>query len=347
MGCVSRLTIRTPNFLVEDLFGHRISYLRVSITDRCNERCRYCMPEEEQVWFQRDEVLSYDEMLRVIRVGATLGIKKIRVTGGEPLTRPGAVDFCSEIARIPGIDDVGISTNGTLLAKLEGGITAAERIVRAGVRSANISLDSLDRESYRRTTSRDLLPGVLAGIDAALDAGFQSIKLNCVLIKNQSERDLIPLIDFAAQKNLLLRFIELMPVSTQDVLSEDNFLPIATAKRLIEEKLGELIPQPDFKTNGPSTYFQVQGRQQRVGFIGAMTNLHFCENCNKLRLTCDGKLRPCLGSYLEFDLREALRANCSDAELASLIEHVVSKKPKEHDFRDNYQPNRRMIAIGG
>lgn len=332
---------------MEDLFGHRISYLRVSITDRCNERCRYCMPEEEQAWFAKEDTLSYDEMLRTVRVGATLGIKKIRVTGGEPLTRPGVADFCADLAKIPGISDIGISTNGTLLAKTEDGITMAERLVKAGVRTANISLDSLDRETYQRTTSRDLLPRVLEGIDAAIAAGFQSIKLNCVLMKGQTERELPALIDFAHQKNALLRFIELMPVSTQDMLSEDNFLPIATAKALVEQTSGALTPLPDFRTNGPAAYHLIPATGQKIGFIGAMTNLHFCENCDKLRLTYDGKLRPCLGSFLEFDLRSVLRGGCSDAELAAFFENVVARKPKEHDFRDNYQPNRKMIAIGG
>ncbi len=332
---------------MEDLFGHRISYLRVSITDRCNERCRYCMPEEEQAWFAKEDTLSYDEMLRTVRVGATLGIKKIRVTGGEPLTRPGVADFCADLAKIPGISDIGISTNGTLLAKTEDGITMAERLVKAGVRTANISLDSLDRDVYQRTTSRDLLPRVLEGIDAAVTAGFQSIKLNCVLMKGQTERELPALIDFARQKNALLRFIELMPVSTQDMLSEDNFLPIATAKALVEQTSGSLTPLPDFRTNGPAAYHLIPATGQKIGFIGAMTNLHFCENCDKLRLTCDGKLRPCLGSFLEFDLRSVLRGGCSDAELAAFFENVVARKPKEHDFRDNYQPNRKMIAIGG
>lgn len=332
---------------MEDLFGHRISYLRVSVTDRCNERCRYCMPEEEQTWFAKEETLSYDELLRVVRVGATLGIKKIRVTGGEPLTRPGVAGFCAELSRIPGIDEIGISTNGTLLAKLDGGITIAEHLVKAGVRTANISLDSLDRAVYQRTTSRDLLPRVLEGIDAARAAGFQSIKLNCVLMKGQTERELPALIDFAREKNALLRFIELMPVSTQEVLSDDTFLPVATAKKLVEQTTGPLIESPDFKTNGPAVYHRAPATGQKIGFIGAMTNLHFCENCNKLRLTCDGKLRPCLGSYLEFDLRTVLRSGCTDAELAAFFQNVVSRKPKEHDFRHNYQPNRRMIAIGG
>lgn len=332
---------------MEDAFGHRISYLRVSVTDRCNERCRYCMPEEEQAWFPKEEVLSYDEMLRVLRVGAGLGIRKVRVTGGEPLTRPGVADFCAQVAAIPGIEDIGISTNGTLLGKLDDGLTLAERLVQAGVRTVNISLDTLDPDAYRRTTGRDLLPRVLEGIDAALAAGFAAVKLNCVLIKGQTEPEFGRLIDFARTKGALLRFIELMPVSTQEVLSEANFLSAGHALRAIEAQLGALTPCPDFRTNGPSTYYEVPASGQKLGFIGAMTNLHFCENCNKLRLTSDGKLRPCLGSYLEFDLREALRAGCSDEALNQLILGVVARKPKEHDFRHNYQPNRRMIAIGG
>jgi len=332
---------------VEDAFGHRISYLRVSVTDRCNERCRYCMPEEEQAWFPREEVLSYDEMLRVLRVGATLGIRKVRVTGGEPLTRPGVTEFCAQITAIPGIEQVGISTNGTLLSRLEEGETLAARLVKAGVGSANISLDSLDRESYRRTTSRDLLPKVLEGVDAAIAAGFSSIRLNCVLMKNQTEAQMLPLMDYAREKGALLRFIELMPVSTQEVLSEDSFLSAGAALRLVEAHHGPLKPLPGFKTNGPATYYEIPRTGQKVGFIGAMTNLHFCEACNKLRLTSDGKLRPCLGSCLEFDLRERLRGGCSDGDLAQFIHDVVARKPREHDFRHNYQPNRRMIAIGG
>ena len=332
---------------MEDAFGHRISYLRVSVTDRCNERCRYCMPEEEQAWFPKDEVLSYDEMLRVLRVGAGLGIKKVRVTGGEPLTRPGVADFCAQIAEIPGIDQIGISTNGTLLSKLEGGVSIAQRLVNAGVKTANISLDSMDRVIYQRATSRDLLPRVLEGIDAAIAAGFDSIRLNCVLMKNQTEREFVPLIDYARSKGALIRFIELMPVSTQDVLKEDSFLATGVALKMVEEHFGPLTPLPDFKTNGPATYYEIPATGQKIGFIGAMTNLHFCESCNKLRLTSDGKLRPCLGSYLEFDLKTVLRDGCTDTELADFLHSAVARKPKEHDFRDNYQPNRRMIAIGG
>ncbi|TDU80945.1 cyclic pyranopterin phosphate synthase [Prosthecobacter fusiformis] len=305
------------------------------------------MPEEEQAWFPKDEVLSYEEMLRVIRVGAGLGIRKVRVTGGEPLTRPGVADFCASINEIAGIEEIGISTNGTLLSKQENGVSMAARLVKAGVRSANVSLDSLDGGTYQRSTGRDLLPKVMEGIDAAIDAGFRSIRLNCVLMKNQTEREFVPLMNYAWEKGLLLRFIELMPVSTQEVLKEDHFLATGLARQLIEQHTGPLVPLPNFKTNGPAMYYAVPGTEQKIGFIGAMTNLHFCESCNKLRLTSDGKLRPCLGSWLEFDLRSVLRSGCTDAELADFIHHVVARKPKEHDFRDNYQPNRRMIAIGG
>lgn len=335
---------------MEDAFGHFISYLRISITDRCNERCRYCMPEEDQVWQEKDQMLAFEEILRIVRVGTSLGIQKVRVTGGEPLTRPGVVDFCRDLSQIPGIRDIGISTNGTLLSRIEtsgNGQNTAARLVSAGVRTANVSLDSLNPETYRRTTSRDLLPSVLRGIDDALSAGFTSLKLNCVLMKNQTEDEFTALIRFAREKGALLRFIELMPVSTTDVLSDANFLSCGTARQIIEQTHGPLLPRPDFKTNGPASYFQIPGTDQLIGFIGAMTNLHFCESCNKLRLTCDGKLRPCLGSYLEFDLLGPLRAGCTDDELRTLFFDVVARKPKEHDFRNNYQPNRRMIAIGG
>ena len=152
---------------------------------------------------------------------------------------------------------------------------------------------------------------------------------------------------FAGEHGYLLRFIELMPVSTTEVLSEENFLPVAEARRLIERGTGPLLPRPDFRTNGPASYCQLPGSDQLVGFIGALTNLHFCESCNKLRLTCDGKLRPCLGSHLEFDLRDPLRAGASDEELRGLFRMVVDRKPLQHDFRDSYQPNRKMVAIGG
>jgi GTP 3',8-cyclase len=332
---------------MEDRFGHRISYLRVSITDRCNERCTYCMPRELQEWLPREDILSYEETLRLIRISAQLGVTKIRVTGGEPLVRRNIIDFIRQIPKVPGITSLGISTNGTLLAHKIDGRTMAAALRAAGVRSINVSLDTLNPFLYAQITGRDLHSHALEGIDAARAAGFDQIKLNTVLMRGRNEDQLVPLIEFAAERNLILRFIELMPVSTTEVLSDENFLPVGEAKRTIEREFGELTLEPTFRTNGPATYYQIPGRDQRVGFIGAMTNLHFCESCNKLRLTCDGKLRPCLGSYLEFDIMKPLRAGASDDELRQFFIDVVDRKPEQHDFRNNYRPDRKMIAIGG
>jgi cyclic pyranopterin phosphate synthase len=333
---------------MQDRHGHRISYLRVSITDRCNERCTYCMPQELQEWLPREEILTFEETLRLIRIAAELGVSKVRVTGGEPLTRRDIVHFIAQIPKIPGIKSLGLSTNGTLLARrITAGKTMAMALREAGVQSINISLDTLDRHVYFRITGRDLHAQVLEGIDAAIAVGFDQIKLNTVLMRCRNEDQLIPLIEFATSRNLILRFIEMMPVSTTEVLGENNFMSILEAKRIVESIYGSLIPETKFRTNGPATYYQIPGCRQRIGFIGAMTNLHFCESCNKLRLTCDGKLRPCLGSYLEFDILKPLRAGASDAELKQFFLDVVERKPAQHDFRDNYQPNRKMIAIGG
>ena len=333
---------------MQDRYGHRISYLRVSITDRCNERCTYCMPQELQEWLPRDEILSFEETLRIIRVAAELGVSKVRVTGGEPLTRRDVVHFIAQIPKISGIKSLGLSTNGTLLTRqISSGKTTATALREAGVQSVNISLDTLDRHVYSQITGRDFHAQVLEGIDAAIAVGFDQIKLNTVLMRGRNEDQLVPLIEFAASHNLILRFIEMMPVSTIDVLDENNFISVLEAKRLIESSYGCLIPEAEFRTNGPAAYYQIPGQKQRIGFIGAMTNLHFCESCNKLRLTCDGKLRPCLGSYLEFDIMKPLRAGASDAELRQFFLDVVERKPAQHYFRDNYQPNRKMIAIGG
>ena len=333
---------------MQDRYGHRISYLRVSITDRCNERCTYCMPQELQEWLPRQEILTFEETLRLVGIAAELGVSKVRITGGEPLTRRDVIDFIRRIPEIPRITSIGLSTNGTLLAReIAPGKSMASALRAAGVGSVNVSLDTLDGEVYSQITGRDFHEQVLRGIDAAIVAGFEQIKLNTVLMRGRNEDQLIPLIEFAAHRNLILRFIELMPVSTTEVLDDKNFMPVNEAKRMIESRYGRLIPEAEFRTNGPAMYYQIPGRRQRIGFIGAMTNLHFCENCNKLRLTCDGKLRPCLGSYLEFDIMTPLRAGASDQELKQFLLDVVDRKPEQHDFRENYQPNRKMIAIGG
>jgi cyclic pyranopterin phosphate synthase len=219
--------------------------------------------------------------------------------------------------------------------------------VKRRVRTANISLDTLNRKMYQAITGRDFLPQTLQGIAAAQDAGFESVKLNAVLMRGRNEDVLPDLVRFAQTGNLLLRFIELMPVTTTDVLTDANFLSIGEARRRLEGEFGPLIPEPEFQTNGPASYFRFADSQQRIGFIGAMTNLHFCESCNKLRLTCEGKLRPCLGSHLEFDIKLPMRQGASDEDLRRFFGEVVERKPEQHDFRSNYQPGRRMVAIGG
>jgi GTP 3',8-cyclase len=333
---------------MQDHYGHRISYLRVSITDRCNERCTYCMPQELQEWLPREEILTYEETLRLIRVAAELGVSKLRITGGEPLTRRDVLHFVRQIPEIPGINSIGLSTNGTLLGReIAPGQSMARALHDAGVHSINVSLDTLDPVIYSQITGRDFHAQVIDGIDAAINARFDQIKLNTVLMRGRNEDQLVPLIEFAATRNLVLRFIEMMPVSTTEVLDDRNFMSVFEAKSLIEAAYGNLIPETEFRTNGPATYYQIPGRGQRIGFIGAMTNLHFCDNCNKLRLTCDGKLRPCLGSYLEFDIMRRLRTGASDEQLTQFFLEVVERKPREHDFRNNYEPNRKMIAIGG
>jgi cyclic pyranopterin phosphate synthase len=333
---------------MEDRFGHRINYLRVSITDRCNERCLYCMPQELQEWLPRSEILNFDEITRLVRVASDLGVTKIRVTGGEPLVRQNVLELFRQLGELKKITDIGISTNGSLLGKtVENGETVARALMKCGVRTVNISLDTLNREMYRSITGRDFLPQTLQGIAAAKEAGFERVKLNAVLMRGRNDDVLTDLVRFARTENLLLRFIELMPVTTTDVLTEANFLSIGETRRRLEGEFGPMIPEPDFKTNGPASYYRFADSRQRIGFIGAMTNLHFCETCNKLRLTCEGKLRPCLGSHLEFDIKTPMRQGASDEHLRRFFCEVVERKPEQHDFRYNYQPGRRMVAIGG
>src|SRR5216110_40761 len=245
---------------MQDHYGHRISYLRVSITDRCNERCTYCMPQELQEWLPREEILTFEETLRLIRIAAELGVSKVRITGGEPLTRRDVLDFIRQIPGIPGIGSIGLSTNGTLLARgIPSGETMAGALRGGGVQSVNISLDTLDPATYLQITGRDFHEQVLRGIDAAMAAEFEQIKLNTVLMRDRNEDQLVPLVEFAAARGLILRFIEMMPVSTSEVLEDKNFISILEAKRVIELHHGNLIAEPEFRTNGPAAYYEIPG----------------------------------------------------------------------------------------
>jgi GTP 3',8-cyclase len=322
-----------------DPMGRKVDYLRISITDRCNERCLYCMPEGFTDWKERSEILSYEEILRVVRVAAQLGFRKFRVTGGEPLIRKGVVSLIEEMSRIPGVQSIGMTTNGTRLAAM------AEDLRKAGLRTVNISLDALTPSIYQKITHGEVQP-VLEGIHAAIRAGFDRVKLNMVLIRRMNEEEVWPILQFAAEHQLLLRFIELMPVSLTEVLSEANFLPVGEVMQRISQR-DTLVPLEEPRLgHGPARYYRLQKLGSVVGFIGAITNLHFCDHCNKVRLTADGKIRPCLGNHGEFDLKSVLREG-TDADVAQMFCQALAEKPPEHLFRNNYQPQRIMTAIGG
>jgi GTP 3',8-cyclase len=320
---------------------HLVTYMRISVTDRCNERCAYCLPHDVAIeWLPRGQILTYEEILRVARVATELGVSKFRITGGEPLVRKNVAEFIAELNKLTGVTDIGLSTNATLLAPL------AQQLRNAGVCKFNISLDTLDADLYRELTGNGILSDCLAGIDAGIETGAQ-VKLNVVLMKGKNDDELLDLIDFAASKRVPLRFIELMPISTSDVLTDDNFLSIGHARKIIG-KLYELVSDDIKLGNGPAVYYRADGLPIHLGFIGAMTNPHFCESCNKVRLTADGKLRPCLGAHLEFDLKPVLRAKDStDAKLREVFVQTIRNKPEEHEFRNNYLPGRKMVAIGG
>jgi len=316
-----------------------VDYLRISVTDRCNERCLYCLPEHFQAWMPRDEILTYEEILAIVEVAVERGFKHFRVTGGEPLLRRDICYFLRELVRTPGVESVQLSTNGTRLLEL------AEALHAGGLRRLNVSLDALDPERYRAITHGDVAP-VLAGLRHVKTLGFSSIKLNTVLIRHKNEQEIWPLIEFAASLQIPIRFIELMPVSLTEMLTEENFLPVSEVMALLA-KTDKLIPLEEKMGHGPAKYYRLKKTGAVVGFIGALTNLHFCESCNKVRLTSDGQLRPCLGHHGEFDLKPALRPVVDKAELRVRLDQALAEKPPEHEFRNNWQPQRIMTAIGG
>jgi len=319
--------------------GRRVDYLRISVTDRCNERCLYCLPENYSNWLPRAEILSDEELLAVARTAVSLGFKKFRVTGGEPLVRPGVVDFIRNLVAMPGVESVQLTTNGTRLPQL------AQPLFDAGLRRMNISLDALDDARYKAITGGELQP-VLEGIKLVKQIGFPSVKLNTVLMRGKNENEILPLLNFAAEHDVAIRFIELMPVSLTEMLSEKNFLPVQEVFTMLKRE-DELEPLAEPLGFGPAKYFRLKQRGVTVGLIGALSDLHFCERCNKMRLTCDGKLRPCLGNHLETDLKPALRPELNLEKLENLFRGTLSQKPPEHLFRNNYQPQRVMTAIGG
>ena len=320
-----------------DRHGRVIDYLRISVTDRCNERCLYCMPEGYKGWAQKADHLTAEEIVRVAGAAVRLGFTKIRLTGGEPTIRRDLLEIVRGIGGLPGLETLAISTNGTRLAELAGPLR------EAGVTSINISLDASDAQVYRQVTGGNI-DSVLAGLDAAQAEGFRRIKLNTVLMRGMNEQEIWPLVLFAAERGLPLRFIELMPLSDTDVLTSKNFLSVEEVKEKLAAR-DDLLPLENARLGyGPARYFRMPKTGATVGFIGAMTTPDFCATCNKIRLTADGKLRPCLGRHNEIDLLTAVRTG---EDVASFLSEAIALKPLDHEFRECYQPGRPMTAIGG
>jgi GTP 3',8-cyclase len=321
-----------------DPFGRTIDYLRISVTDRCNERCLYCMPEGYKGWAQKADHLTAAQLIEITRAAARLGFRKFRLTGGEPLIRADFLEIARGIGALEGLHSLGVSTNGLKLAP------QAAELAAAGVRSANVSLDALDPARYRAITGGDVAT-VLAGIRAAQAAGM-FVKLNCVLLRGVNEAEYRPLIRFSAEIGAPLRFIELMPLSRADALTEANFLSVTELRARLHAE-SPLEPLADYRPgHGPARYWRDQATGAHLGFIGAITTSDFCATCNKVRLTADGKLRPCLGRHGEIDLKAALADGAPEA-LEALLAQAIADKPENHEFTENYQPARPMTAIGG
>lgn len=303
-----------------DGFGRRIEYLRISVTDKCNLRCVYCMPEEGMQWLRRDEILGYEEIANVVRVMAGMGLRRIRITGGEPLVRKNLDHLASLLSGVDGIEDVALSTNGVLLAPL------ARRLRDAGVSRVNISLDSLRPERADEMARRPgTLAKVLEGLDAALDAGFDPVKINVVLVRGVNDDEVPAFAELTRDQPLHVRFIEIMPTESNLDLSAENFMSCDEALGALSA-VGDLRPAPGPLGNGPATYFAFPGARGTIGAITPMSH-NFCDRCNRMRLTADGHLRPCLFGDVQTPLRDALRRG---EDLRPLVAETLRIKPERH-----------------
>ncbi len=315
-----------------DSYGRSITYLRLSVTELCNLRCRYCMPADGVCKKRHEEMLTQEETLAAIRAAASLGVRKLRITGGEPLVKPNIVSLCREAAATPGIEELCLTTNGTLLPRL------AAPLREAGVDRLNISLDTLDAEKYRYITRCGELEQAVAGIEAALDAGFEKIKLNTVLIGGFNDGEIPALAALTRRWPVDLRFIELMPMVDSGDFGPEAFLPCTA----VTERLPELVPEePD---GGVAKLYRLPGAQGRVGLISPVS-AHFCAACNRLRLTADGKLKPCLHSADEISLK-----GLDQAGMTEKMREAILAKPKWHGELSYYERShaaRNMNQIGG
>ncbi|MFN8177097.1 MAG: GTP 3',8-cyclase MoaA [bacterium] len=327
--------------MLVDSFGREIVNLRISVTDRCNLRCFYCIPHEEIEWLPRADILTFEEIERFVSIVAPLGIRKLRLTGGEPLLRRDLPDLVRRLVAVPGIVDVGMTTNGTALARLAG------ELWDAGLRRLNVSLDTLDRELFRKLTRRDALDAVLAGLEAASAAGFAPIKVNAVIERDKNLSEILPLAALARAHGLILRFIEYMPIGAGDAWAKDRVVPNSEILEILSS-LGPLEPVGAPDGTGPAERWRWADGRGEIGLIGSVTE-PFCDRCNRIRITAEGKLRTCLFSVVEHDVRARLRGGAPDEEIRDLVVRAVAKKEPGHKIgqADFVKPLRTMSQIGG
>jgi GTP 3',8-cyclase len=326
-----------------DSHSRRIDYLRISVTDRCNLACFYCKPRAEMKVLGHSEILTYEEILRLVTVAARLGISHARVTGGEPLVRLGIVDFIAALRRTPGIEDVSVTTNGVLLADM------AEALAGAGRPRLNISLDSLQAKRFREITGSDSWDAVWRGISSAEELGFFPIKLNMVPVRGVNDDEIAEFARLTLARRLHVRFIEFMPIGARDRWNKDVCVSSDEARAIIEREFGSLAPfTASSQSAGPSANYQIPGAQGVIGFISPISK-HFCGSCRRLRLTADGKIRPCLLSDTEIDIKSTLRGGDGDGELERMLKLALEIKPERHRLAENVSEcfQRSMSKIGG
>jgi len=316
--------------------------LRISVTDRCNIRCCYCMPEHAVEFVPRREILSFEEIERFVRIAARLGVNKLRVTGGEPLVRKDLAGLIARLRAVEGIRDLALTTNGALLAE------QAEALFRAGLGRVNVHLDTLDRERFIRIARRDELGRILEGIEVCRRLGFQPIKINAVAVKNLVEPDIVPLARFGRERGIEIRYIEFMPLDAQGLWDPGRVLPAGEIVAMLEREIGPLVEAPGRDPRAPASQYRFADGVGTVGFIASVSR-PFCLNCNRIRLTADGKLRYCLFALEEFDVRELMRGGAADREIEMLIRSAVGKKWLGHEINQPrfVPPGRPMCAIGG
>ncbi|MCU7844055.1 MAG: GTP 3',8-cyclase MoaA [Candidatus Thiodiazotropha sp. (ex Monitilora ramsayi)] len=324
--------------MLKDSFNREIQYLRLSVTDRCDFRCFYCLPRSHREFETPEEWLTSEEIERLIGQFASLGVKHVRLTGGEPLVRKELHDIANRIAALPGIEELSLSTNASRLAQY------SDSLHEAGVRRLNISLDSLDEERFKQITGSKLQP-VLQGIDAALASGFHPIKVNMVIMRGINDHEVEKMVEYCLDRGLTLRFIETMPVGEGGRSASEHYLPLSEIEARLRERYS--LKPAAMRGSGPANYFQIDDSGLVIGFITPQSQ-HFCDTCNRVRLSVTGDLHLCLGQEDRLALRPMLRSGASDEEIRQAIRDAIARKPERHHFDEAPEAILRpMSALGG